>query len=668
MRWVTATVAVAVGLALVGALGAAGISVATTTPVGTLYGWSGTDPNPLLLVMGASDRMTAAFTTTTDQGDAIWVADRSASGVWSAAHEVADGVVPGSASVASNVSGAVVAAWDKAAPDDTVSAMVTTRSSRSAPWATPVTLATDGDGFNHQITDGIDNDGRASVGYVHEAAPGSFGAFTTGGSDGTWSAPLRQSSAPVGQERLAVSANGTVTVAWTEDDRSTGDPTDLYVRRFTQTAGAWQDPQDVLPSPQSGTQPDLTLLGLTVSTNGLSALTAADRDTAHTSPYYWEDLLRSDGGASPETPCEPSCRWVLNEIGGPPSVIDPTALYVDQSNTTLDAETLPGLDGQTEISGALSNGDEFDAPYVATTKGSNSATVIASSGFRFLVGWHSSTDGGVARVRGLWTERGNEVSYVDAKTVTLGPSNHGPVLVVTKNENGYAFWEDTSAPSDALRVTDLHHTRYEDPEDVSFERTYHPSLKLPVGLVPGDGITYDVRVKHAGIRHGFGPARVWLHDVAAPPKYYKTVPGRTVCFSYRTRSALLGVSAWTPYACTTTAVDDSRLEAKHWPAHHDVNAYRETLSTARRHGATLVLHHVTATSLALLVDRRQDSGALSVSFAGESMGVFHLYGLSRQRTVLPFGGFEHPRTGTLRLRVVSRGKPVRIDGVFIARG
>lgn len=149
-------------------------------------------------------------------------------------------------------------------------------------------------------------------------------------------------------------------------------------------------------------------------------------------------------------------------------------------------------------------------------------------------------------------------------------------------------------------------------------------------------------------------------------------PGRTYCFRVRGRDAVGNIGAWSDYPrCTVTPVDDRRLvRTGHWSAQQGSRYFQGTYLRTRRQGSTLTLPNLIGIRrFGVLVATGPGNGRIRLSFSGFEPRVIDLDTPTRQWLVVrgmtawaPYGS-----PGRLTVRVLSQGKPVRIDGVYAGR-
>jgi hypothetical protein len=95
---------------------------------------------------------------------------------------------------------------------------------------------------------------------------------------------------------------------------------------------------------------------------------------------------------------------------------------------------------------------------------------------------------------------------------------------------------------------------------------------------------------------------------------------------------------------------------------------RRTYSTAARKGAALVLRGVQGRRLALLATRCPTCGTVQVFWNGTLLKQVSLAAATlEKKQLLALGPFPSLQEGTVRIRVSSSGRPVKIDGLAVSR-
>ncbi|WP_243058968.1 carboxypeptidase regulatory-like domain-containing protein [Nocardioides sp. SR21] len=126
----------------------------------------------------------------------------------------------------------------------------------------------------------------------------------------------------------------------------------------------------------------------------------------------------------------------------------------------------------------------------------------------------------------------------------------------------------------------------------------------------------------------------------------------------------------TPATTTWTVPRDDRALAgnKAWKRRHSDSSFQGTLTETSARGATLTARVEDATALALVVSRGFGHGKVAVYLGRDRVGTVNLATTVWRRPVVPLRAFDSPRSGTVRIVVVSRHAVVRVDGLAVATG
>jgi len=142
------------------------------------------------------------------------------------------------------------------------------------------------------------------------------------------------------------------------------------------------------------------------------------------------------------------------------------------------------------------------------------------------------------------------------------------------------------------------------------------------------------------------------------------VPGRTYCFQVRARDALGNVSAFTTSRCSAVPLDDRALSGTGWSRLTSSGFFLGTYSRSLTKGATLSLGTVKTRQIALLAYRCPGCGKVNVYLGSTLVKTVDLNSTTtRKLNVISLASYTSLRTGTVRIVVVSSGKPVLIDGL-----
>jgi hypothetical protein len=195
----------------------------------------------------------------------------------------------------------------------------------------------------------------------------------------------------------------------------------------------------------------------------------------------------------------------------------------------------------------------------------------------------------------------------------------------------------------------------------------HLSWTSAAGTAPV--ASYDVRVRRAAWNGAFGAWSTWLAGTAGTTATYPATPGATYCFGIRARNTLDGISAWSAERCTAVALDDRSLSRSgSWTSGSGAAYYRSTFTRSSALGARLTRTGVVVRRIAIVATTCPTCGTVGVYWGSTLLATVSLS--SRTTTfsrLLPVATFPAARTGTLVLKVLSRGRVVRVDAVVLRR-
>jgi len=146
--------------------------------------------------------------------------------------------------------------------------------------------------------------------------------------------------------------------------------------------------------------------------------------------------------------------------------------------------------------------------------------------------------------------------------------------------------------------------------------------------------------------------------------------GTTTCIGARAHDSLGHVGAWTYPSCVTRPVDD-RVLTRHgpWQARTGERYYKGTYLTTRRKGASLVLRPFPkAADQRVLVAVGPGNGMVRFdSWCGTKWLFDSKLNLDASKNQTLVNRYVNSRwmCPGLRITVISAGKPVRIDGVYV---
>lgn len=184
---------------------------------------------------------------------------------------------------------------------------------------------------------------------------------------------------------------------------------------------------------------------------------------------------------------------------------------------------------------------------------------------------------------------------------------------------------------------------------------------------PEQGASYDVRYRRAPKGSGFGEFSTFLEATSQTSAAFDALSGSTYCFSARAIDTAGNASRWSSEACTNVPLDDRALRAgSGWTRRAGAAFYLETFTRAARQGATLTVRNVRVRDIHVVAQKCPSCGRLAVWFNGKRIARLSLKAnRTLDRRMIHAGGFGSIRRGTVRLVVLSRGAPVKIDGLAL---
>ena len=302
--------------------------------------------------------------------------------------------------------------------------------------------------------------------------------------------------------------------------------------------------------------------------------------------------------------------------------------------------------------------------YLSSAGHDSSAPEMAGCGS--VPAWTEPVGGHVAARAAAWTSSGSPM------VATLSHSDAEVGGVVARDTK--VAWVDAAAPTNVLQVAILDNTGPYAGQRIKAVQGDEPSplhwwarddwskvadfdIRQMVARFDRDGWTRNNLLSHTTDRSWSGPFR----------------PGRTYCFRVRARDTVGNLGPWSDYqSCTVTPFDDRRLERSGaWKALNGPRYFQHTYLTTRQKGASLVAANLRGVRrIGMLVATGPGNGRIRVTYPGfYAPVVINLDTPSQDwlviRGMIAWGPYGTP--GTLKITVVSRGKPVRVDGVYAGR-
>ena len=188
--------------------------------------------------------------------------------------------------------------------------------------------------------------------------------------------------------------------------------------------------------------------------------------------------------------------------------------------------------------------------------------------------------------------------------------------------------------------------------------------------------SFDVRYRRARWDGKFGDWSTLRSGSTTTSASFPTTPGYTYCYAVRARDLDGAVSRWTNQAwntaqsgCTVTPVDDRSFErSRGWHVGTGAPYYLGTQLRTTKVGARLSMP-VSAQWVALVATTCPTCGTVRVT-TGVDRWTISLNSPTRMdQRVIPVvsDGFLNGLSGTVKLEVVTEGKPVIVDGLLATR-
>jgi hypothetical protein len=142
-----------------------------------------------------------------------------------------------------------------------------------------------------------------------------------------------------------------------------------------------------------------------------------------------------------------------------------------------------------------------------------------------------------------------------------------------------------------------------------------------------------------------------------------TGQGWTTCLIARSRDVAGNISAWTTPRCTTVPLDDRALSASSgWTRATGSGWFVSTFSSTTRQYASLTRSGLVTSHLQLIAQRCSTCGKVGVYLGSTLLTTVNLYSSTTGRVVIDLPRFSK-RTTSVTLKVLTSGKPVKIDGL-----
>ena len=278
-----------------------------------------------------------------------------------------------------------------------------------------------------------------------------------------------------------------------------------------------------------------------------------------------------------------------------------------------------------------------------------------------------------------WSPQGDKIAFSKnaASTpfdiVVMNADGSGQVNVTgsagTRDED--PDWQPAHAPVAATPTT----TTTLPKPSVAFQKATSFAVSWPAtdsGVVLGgtNGGTYYIRSRSAiRTNAALGPYTLWKRATTAASATFTGTPGSTYCFSAMARDKSGNVSPWSADKCTAIPLDDAVMTASGtWTRSTAATGYYlNSFSASTASGATLQMSGLQAKRLGLLVTKSPTAGTIQILWNDVLLQQVSLTASTTiKRALITLAPFASVQTGTLKVKVVSSGKRVEIDGLGVS--
>jgi hypothetical protein len=179
--------------------------------------------------------------------------------------------------------------------------------------------------------------------------------------------------------------------------------------------------------------------------------------------------------------------------------------------------------------------------------------------------------------------------------------------------------------------------------------------------------SYDVQYRSAGYKGVFGAPVLWQSAVTGTSASFTGSPGSTYCYSARALDAVGNLSPWSAEKCTALPLNNTSLaHSSGWSKRTGSGYYMRSYSISSRQGASLTRTGVVAKRIAVVVTKCATCGMLGVYWNGTLLKKLNLAAsTTRRKQLITVAGWASPRSGTVKLVVLSSGRPLIVEGLGV---
>lgn len=587
-----------------------------------------------------------------------------------------------------NQDGAAVVAWTQYDPDDAAWTYRAVTRSSAGVWTSPVTIAAENTGIIGEIsssgakTAAVAPDGRASIAFTAREGAKSPGenapdmeVFRIAWSGSGWlpieeisvetppfpincdapdpdDCPDREGSSE--QPLVAYDGTGQEWIAWVHQKAAdeAAEDAGVFLRGPSTSqlaAGSTVDPRD------------FTLGGIAGDAGGGAAL-AWRRQTA----AGIETWAHAGGATSRITAAaaQGAIRSIAISGGHAVVVVGVLPSGIDGSRPLVTATRAPGTDSWSPSAPVVEDG--------AAVVGTGGRSVVTADGAPLVAHAVGTTD----RARAL-APAGSE--WAGSPISGTMPLSGGGTLVhsfeITPAGTPLAAWLSADGGVDRLQVATS--TGLPDAQPPPQPPPSTPTLTSPVSSVstaaaqpvtwtPIAGAVHDVRVRTARWNGSFASPVVAWSGIAGSRVNHAIAPGGTYCYSVRARNAT-GASGWSGERCVTAPLDQTTLKkSKGWRTNRSSAYFGGNALSTKKKGAKLTRTGTRLQRVGVVATSCRKCGKVDVFVGSEKIGRINLKSGSgpHHKVVYLLPGFS-PRSGTVKLKVVTHKLLVRVDGLVV---
>jgi hypothetical protein len=189
------------------------------------------------------------------------------------------------------------------------------------------------------------------------------------------------------------------------------------------------------------------------------------------------------------------------------------------------------------------------------------------------------------------------------------------------------------------------------------------------GSDPSGVSSYAVQRRRAPYNGAFGSWSSPTNTAIHTSKTFASLSrGSTYCFRSRGTDTLGNVGAWAaPARCTAIPLDDRDLAASSgWDKVPAAGYFEDTAMVASARGSSLLVTGAKVRRIAVEVQQCSTCGVVGVFVGDVLLDEIDLHADHAKRVVVSLGP-EPLRTATVKLKVLSQGKPVKVGALAISR-